>query len=369
MRRWGLCLMLAVVAGCATACGGQPAATPVGNAATSPTPLRTLDLAAAWPNAKPRSLDIWHMTDGMAFIARAITPDGKWAFGEALGTHLEAVGPAQVDRGSGQMTVLRRFTNPNAQVVSMAADDSWLAWVEGSLQPNFEDWSVFSYNLESHNILTLAAAPKPDGVRYPTTQSVSVSISHGVVVWSAADNYEGVYHVSVINADGTGGKAIASDARRPQIVWPWVMYDSKPTSSDVKVDLTRQNLSTGAIEHIKGPVSLSYFAYDGKTVAWVSGDAKELDFMPSLEATPEKLFAGNSLQFVSMNSRVIGWGEERGAFAYDRKLNAIIQLSSLSGLYPTISAGAMDWLFQPDPAAKNPLDNTVERQLDMNQLP
>ena len=47
--------------------------------------------------------------------------------------------------------------------------------------------------------------------------------------------------------------------------------------------------------------------------------------MASLEATPVKLFDGKSLQFVSMNSRVIGWGEERGAYAYDRKLNAVTQ--------------------------------------------
>jgi hypothetical protein len=367
MRRWGLYLMLAVFAVSAVGCGGQSASTPVANA--TPTPLRTLALATAWPNAKPRSLDIWHMPGGMAFIENAVSPDGRWAFGEATEANGARLGPAEVDRATGAMTILRRFTNPKAQVVSMAADDSWLAWVEGSLQPNFEDWSIYSYNLESHNILTLAAAPRPDGVHYPTTMYVAVSISHGVVVWSAADNYDGVYHVSVINADGTGGRAIASDARGPQIVWPWVMYEAKPTSNGVEDDLTRQNLTTGAIDHVKGPASLSYFAYDGNAVAWVSGDAKELDFMASLEATPVKLFTGKFLQFVSMNSRVIGWGEEGGAFAYDRKLNAVIQLSSLSDLYPTISAGAMDWLYQPDPAAKNPFDNTVERQLDMSQLP
>jgi hypothetical protein len=304
------------------------------------------------------------------FVEIAATPDGAWALGEALvpGAERKRIGPAMMDRSTGRVTVIRPFSNPLNQVVSMAGDDGWVAWVEGSLQPSFVDWAIFTYDRRNHEIRQVAAAPKYDGTHYPITAYVSLSMSRGVIVWSAVEAADGVYHVYAINADGTGLRVLAADARGPQIVGASVMYDAKPTTPGPSDQLTLQDLESGRLQKVTGPTSVSYFAYDGSAVAWIPADTNDIYLQSPIDAPPVHIFSGSFLQFVSINARLVGWGQDLGAFAYDRKLHVVVRLSNLYDLYPVISDRALDWVFQPDPAATNPFDNTIERALNVRDL-
>jgi len=70
-----------------------------------------------------------------------------------------------------------------------------------------------------------------------------------------------------------------------------------------------------------------------------------------------------------VNSRLIGWGQNEGAFVYDRKLKLVVQLSDLTNFYPTIGVTGIDWLVQPNPNASDPYSNTVEQQINLSNLP
>lgn len=325
----------------------------------------------AWPGVTPRSIDIWHMGGGVAFAEDAVTPDGALALGEAYvpGSSGRYVGPASVDRRTGKMTVLFTFPNPLAQVVSIAGDSNWIAWIQGSNQPNLEDWALYSYNRATGAVRQLAAAPKPDGVHYPNTQYILISMSHGVIVWSAIEGMDSVYHVYAITADGTGGRTLAANARGPQIIWPWVMYNTKPTQPGISDQLQLQSLESGEIRDIAGPTSVSYFAYDGSSVAWIPEDNRDLYLMAPIGTTPIHIVSANYMQFVSMNARLVGWGQDIGAVAYDRELHIVVRLSDLNNSSPILSDSALDWLFQPNQGASNPFANTVQNQIDIRQLP
>lgn len=272
-----------------------------------------------------------------------------------------------MDRTTGKVTIIRSFLNPDSQVVSIAGDGDWVAWVEASLQPSFADWTLYSYDRRTGQIRTLAAAPKP----YQNTPYVAISMSHGVVVWSAVESSDEILRVYAINADGSGLRVVAQNARGPQIVWPWIVYAVKPVAPGSPSHLVRENLQTGELKQIVGPSDVSYFAYDGEALAWIPGNTNHIYLQAPINSTPIELYPGNGryFQFPTLNQRLVGWGQDQGAFVYDRKLGEVVQLSNLYDFYPVMSDQALDWLDQPNPNAANPFDGTVWREINVSDLP
>lgn len=358
-----LCILgLFVIAGCSPASSGEhPLASSTSSAvAATSNPSEPVPFATAWPGVRTRSFN------PKTFIEIAATPDGSLALGDAIdGSTGIRLGPATLDRSTGKIAVLRRFSNPAFQVVSIGADDNWIVWAEGSLEPNFADWTIYSYGRRSHQIRTLATAPPS----HPNTPLVTICISRGVVVWSAVEAPDQVFHVYAINADATGRRVVASDAQGPQIAWPWVAYSIKPTSAGSASVLVRRNLSTNDVQHIAGPTNASYFAYDGTSLAWISSDMRDIYLDAPLDSAPRLLYSGRYLQFVSLSARLVGWGEDKGALVYDRKLRTVVQLSNLYDFYPVLSGGALDWLYQPDPHPTDPFVGTVMNQVNVADLP
>lgn len=341
--------------------GGQQSTPATSSSPVSGKPAEPVDISKAWPHVPVRT------RDSSTFGEVAITPDGRVALGQASPPSplSPPLGPAIVDRQTGELTIIRRFSNRYMQVVSIVGDNDWVAWVEGSIQPSFVDWVLYSYDRHSGQIRTLAAAPKP----FPVTPYITLSMSNGVVVWSAVMASDGIFHVYAVNADGSNLRAVAADAKGPQIVWPWVVYDVKPSAPGASAPLMRQNLETGDIRRIPGPTDVSYFAYDGEALAWISVDSNHILLQSPFDSRPIELYSGRYVQFPSINRRLVGWGQDRGAFVYDRKLHTVVQLSDLYDFYPVISDAALDWLYQPDPNAVKKFEGTVWRAVNVGDLP
>jgi hypothetical protein len=213
-RRIAIVLILAV-SSCSPAVAGQqhpkPSSPSPVNAPTATTPP-VIPLSTAWPHAQIVT------RSSSAFGEDAVSADGSTAFIQALQPdppHRE-IGPAIMDRVTGHVTLIRSLSG-RTQAFSVVGDTGWVAWVEGSIQPSFVDWVIYSYDRQAGVIRTLASAPKT----YPYTPSVAISMSRGVIVWSAVEASDGVFHVSAVNADGTDLRILASNAKGPQIVWPW----------------------------------------------------------------------------------------------------------------------------------------------------
>lgn len=335
---------------------------PSSGSSPSSLPTTAIQFSKAWPNLRPRS------TDSTTFVEGSIASDGSVAFGEARGgptPPYAELGPSIMDRSTGKIAIIRPFTKPNAQVVGIVGDATWVVWVEGSIEPTFADWVLYSFNRQSRQIRTLAAASKP----YPNTPLLNPSMSNGVIVWSAVEAADGIERVYSVNPDGTNVRVLQTNAVGPQISWPWVMYDTIPNSPTSHQTLIRRNLETGETQAISGPIDVSYYAYDGEALAWISGDTSSVFLQSPLDAPPTQIFAGAHLDFVSLNQRLVGWGQNQGATVFDRKLRVVVQLSNLVNYYPAISAQAFDWLYQPNPNATNPFSGTVYELGDVSKLP
>ena len=359
--RRAVVLVALVMLSCSSAASDEQPLPSAAPASPGPATPVLMELSTAWPHVPLRT---W---DSSSWVEVAVTQDGGAALGEALYSaepHAR-IGPAIMDRSTGKVTVIRAFTNPRTQVVSIAGDSNWVAWVEGSLEPSFADWVMYSYDRHSGQIRTLAAAPKTN----PFTPFLALSMAHGVIVWSAVEAPDGIFHVYAVNADGSNLRVLAANAQGPQISWPWVVYDEKPASTGSPATLARQNIETGEVLPIAGPADASYFAYDGEALVWISPDSQSLFLQSPIDSSPSLLASGQHMQFVSVNQRLVGWGQDKGARAYDRKLKVTVALSDLHGFCPVMSAQALDWLYQPNPSASNPYDGTVWREVNVSDLP
>jgi hypothetical protein len=196
-----------------------------------------------------------------------------------------------------------------------------------------------------------------------------ISISQGVIVWSAIEGTDRIYHVYAIKADGVGRQTLAANARGPQISWPWVMYDVQPTTPGIADQLELRNLESGEIRTVSGPISVNYFAYDGSSVAWITQDGNSLYLMALNGGVPVLILSSSHLQFVQLNRRLIGWGQFEGAFVYDRKLRIIVRLADTYLFNPQLSDQAVDWMVRLSPITASMSDNSVLKMVNISDLP
>ena len=370
-RVWTLLggLLLGVTIGCSPVgtgeqpSSGQSSVPATATATPEGTSIPVLNITQAWPRVKPRAVTV---AGGVGFSEVGIAPDGTVALGELVSGKGDPIGVATVTRDTGKATLIRKFSSPQTQLISIAADNDWIVWSEGSNQPDFADWVIYSSNRHDQAIRKLAAASRPDGVHYPSTPYVMVSISQGVVVWSAIIGIDKRERVFEIHADGTGFKILAKDAQAPQTVWPWVMFDTKPTGIDAD-HLTITNLQTGRVAAVPGPSGVGYFAFDGESVAWITQSYHDLSLMDiSTESITPIVRSSINLQFVQLTHRLVSWGQADGSYVFDRKLKVIVKLGDIHNVYPFISEQALDWSQYQSPEAQN---SAVWEQLETRDLP
>lgn len=350
--------------------GEQPSGQPSVSASALPTagsegtPIPVADIAHAWPRVAPRTINV---AGGLSLAEVGITPDGELALGELVDANGQQIGMATVNRETGVATLVRRFSDPQTQLISIAADKDWIVWVEASNQSNFGNWVIYSINRHSQVTRTLAKATRPDGVHYPDTPYVTVSISGGIVVWSAivgTDRRERAYQ---IGADGTGLATLAEDAQAPQIIWPWVMFDTMPRTSEAADHLTLENLETHQVVAVTGPSGVGYFAFTGNSVAWITQDFHDLSILDIGDGAIVPIVKNSiNLQFVQASTRLIGWGQVDGTYVYDRKLGVIVKLGDILNSNPIISEQALDWSQYLSPGSRS---SAVWKQLNVRDLP
>jgi hypothetical protein len=360
---------------CSPAPAGELASSSSPSAAASPTlgpssegtPIHVTDVMHAWPAVRPRTLDNWHLAGGVAFIEVGITADGNLALGELqVANGGQYIGVGTLNRATAEITTVRKFSNPQTQLVSIAADDNWVVWCEASLQPNFTDWVIYSYDRRTQATRAIAAASKPDGVHFPNTPDVMVWMSHGIVVWSAIVGTDQREHVYAINVDGTGLVTLASDAQGPQFVWPWVMFDTK-AANESSDHLMLKNVESGQQAAVSGPSGIAYFAYDGTSVAWIDSSQQNLSIQDVAGGPATSIVLGRPhLQFVQSDSRLVGWGQDDGSYVFDRKLDMTIKLGNLGLRYPIVGATALDW-FQSDSSGSQ--NSPITKQVNVRDLP
>jgi hypothetical protein len=382
----GVVFIAAIVAAC------SPTTTPVGSTRptvtptpqTSPLPLGApvVAMSKAWPGVQPISLDLWHLAGGLAFVPIVATRDGKFLIGSTIrqsAADQERQAFVLMDPASGAITQIKQFSNPAFQATYADADDQWVVWVEASEQPNFDDWSMYSYNRSSRAVKVIARALIGQNGRPISGPTVIPRIDRGTVVWPAVPTRVPLgTHADVFSADlGTGViRTIALDAVGPAISWPVVVYSQHVSDPDPnKLQVMAFNLQTGRRWAVTGVTSATYYAVNGDVLVWIDRNNAAVR-LRNLDGTQDEVLIDFSplgqgagfVQFPSINERLVVWSQTGGAWAYDRKLKVRLQLASDDPLgYATVNGLGLNW-FSVEPNAAQEINHNLKYLL-VSQLP
>ncbi len=314
---------------------------------------------------RPLDIDLWHLAGGLGFVPIVPTRDGKYLVGSTIrpGTQSDdRLAFVLLDPVNGKITEVKRFPNPSFQVTYADADERWVVWVEASQQPNFDDWSLYSYDRISRSVKALARAPLAPNGQPISGPTVVPRTDHGIVVWAAATKSAPLgTHADTYSADLQTGtiRTIAQDAIGPSLSWPFVVYSQHVSDSDPNLKLIALDLQVGRHWEISGVISATYYALNGDSLVWIDQHNSAVRLRSLVESQDQVIVdfsplgqGGGFVQFPSITERVIAWSQKGGAWVYDRKLKVRMLLAAEDPLgYATVNGLGLDWFYTKDPAS------------------
>jgi hypothetical protein len=330
-------------------------------------------LTSAWPGVRTTAVDLWNFAGGTAFVPVIPTRDGMYLFGAIIhptDQQDSSVSAELLDPITQQLTLVKRFPSPQHQVIAADADNVWVVWSEASLQPNFEDWTLYAYNRVTRAVKAFAKAATAGGKPVPGPL-VQPHVDHDLVVWSAVTAAEPVgSHVDAFEYDLRQGTTalVAHDAIGPAISWPIVVFNQHGSGTGAPpAQLMSLDVTNGTRSEIAGVTNATYFSIVGDTVVWIDEGNKSVRMRTlndSHDLTLVSFEGGISpgfVQFPSLNERIVAWGQTGGAWAYDRKLRVRVRLAAADPIGTAIVNGrGMYWFYSIDPTAMGRRNNGIQ---------
>ncbi len=393
-----LIVLLVTLAGCATQSPAAttsaipPTETPVPLPTATPTPIQInqtpLTMAQAWGSG--------HVTQfPITFGDRRFNPGGN--YGENTITNddqmcgniesaiiltpaqlLQAVqSVALIDLHTGVVTNIQTLS-AGYQVLSCAVTGPWVIWIQayGNTYESFQvNWKIMALNRQTQEVRLLDQSLLPNGQQAPAKILPYPSASNGIAVWTTfADNQGDTEAVSYSFAT-LQKTVLAQNASFPLISWPWVSWGDAN-----KQGIVFENLETQQQVFLNQHPTTT--AFNGTSFVASNADYTAITLYPSITSQgigPSYVVGqginGDFTQFPTLNDRLVTWDSNYSLFAFDRKLQRIVQIPGIFGNpYPYISNHYMVWgqaISQADVTASMhgaPL-HVIMYVIDTNTLP
>lgn len=381
-----LVAIFVVVAGCSgPGVAGKPSATatasPIPQPTMIPTPVEIsqvpLTIAQAWGNVQIASYPVT-MGD------RLFQPGG--GYGEDTVTDDDQVcgvikpaspnfdHPLQNVQSlvmfhlhTGAITPLQTLP-PGYQASSCAVTGAWVIWTQSygyTLESLQAHWKIMAVNRQTHEVRLLDQSILPNGQPAPQTTIPTPSASHGLAGWTTfADNQ--AHSAAVLYDFASGHKTLlATGTSFPLLSWPWVSWGDSTQRGIVFKNLETQQ-QTLLSDH---PTTT---AFNGTAFVAANAGYTSITLYPS--ATPDHLSTayivaksinGDFVEYPTVNDRLVTWNSNYSLFAFDRKLQRLVQFpGAITGSpFPLISSHYMIW------GQKDTKGHLLMYVLDTNTLP
>lgn len=316
------------------------------------TPLSNLpevDLTTAWgKNALTHDVPTVMTDNKHSFVYETITPDAQFVLGLVTNPNFgsEVSKVVLLNVANQQIDLVQKLTDPQAQIVGSAADNDWIVWSVATQQPNFGDWTIYSYNRQTHQISTIAKAPTAsDGQLIPGPLNLP-KVDHGIVVWSEGyvNKLSSLAVPTIIKSyDLKNGQQsiLAKNGFGPVISWPniaWTQSSDIPNTEvqgALKSSIVIKNLETSEQKTLRYPDSPRFFYLSGNTIVWVDAVGYNLYLSDTSDSVPQLIIHTTDtdiIQFPTVNERIVAWSSYTKNQVFDRKQNRLITLSNVESL-------------------------------------
>lgn len=373
MKSLGSCIFLVfvvILVGCAGQSGAvrsapkTPTLPALPTSITAPvsTPIEVnqtpLTQTQAWGNGHVSKFPITfgdrYFNPGGSYGENTITDDGQMCgniesaipFTDPAQLLREVQSIALINLHTGVMTTIQTLS-AGYQGLSCAVTGAWVIWLQayGATYESFQrNWRIMALNRQTHELRLLDQSTLPNGQPAPAKILPYPSASNGTVVWTSfADNQANTEAVRYDLA--TQQKTVlAQRASNPQIWWPWVSWGDAS-----KQGIVFENLATQQQVFLNQRPTGS--ALNGTSFAIADTNYTTITLYPSI--TPDQIgtsyiigrgINGDFVQFPYLNDRLVTWDSNQTLFAFDRKLQRLVQIDGITGNpQPYISSHYFVW--------------------------
>jgi hypothetical protein len=347
-------------------------------------PVPSISYTSAWGAQVPVDLISLEIGRDYFLIPQSVTPDGRFLLatsnfydrtGGPLVTPTKLV---MIGVGDHQATEIRATSPGDTQLYEANADDNWIVWTEAPKEPGFySDWIIYAYNRSDRSLKKIAKAPRNKDGLPALGSDGSASVERGMAVWSEAVPDTGDSPASVVKlADLATGevKTLGENGYIPTISWPnvaWLEVQGQQSQGQQSGDtrITVLNLETGAKKVLTKPQMPSGFAMRNGSIAWITQKSDRLiltDLDETFEQTIVTARGTELLEAPYINDRLITWSGEGRTQVWDRKLNALVTLTTGVVTRHFVSARNLVWITPLGPGPEDPKNIDV---LDTTLLP
>ena len=233
------------------------------------------------------------------------------------------------------------------QGLSCAVTGDWVVWTQayGITYGQFEqNWKIKALNRQTQEVRTLDEGTLPNGQVPPSMLLPYPSASHGIVVWTTFADNQGTVQAVQYNFDTKQQTVLGRNISFPLISWPWVNW-----GDSVRKGIVFKNLETQQMSFL--PTHPTTSAFSGTSFVSSNADYSAITLIPSI--SPDTIgttyivgngINGDFVQFPTLNDRLVTWDSNETLFAYDRKLQRLIQIDGINANpRPYISSHYFVW--------------------------
>ena len=259
---------------------------------------------------------------------------------------------------TGQLTQIHQLPTGYQEIGCVATGD-WLIWMEGygdTVGSLHSQLSIVAFNRQTQEMRQLDQGSSANGQSPQGAVLLVPSASNGYVTWTTIVDAQGDTDAVLYNLATQHKTTLAQHADHPALSWPWAAWDD-----GVQKGVVFKNLQTNQqilFAQEPGPWSLN-------SSAFVTQDANAtmITLYPALSNMSRSEIIGQSINgdFVQdpyVNDRLVTWDSNDTLFAFDRKLQRLVQIPVQGNPLPLISSHYFIWG-----------DKTSWHVLDTNALP
>jgi hypothetical protein len=271
-------------------------------------------------------------------VPLALANDGRSFFATVYSKGFSGV--ARITAGTGRLTRIKAFPDPNDDQASAAFDGRWLVWNEYHGFTNFDDFTTWAWDTRTRKVVQLGAAARGPTGRFWESPWRGPDVREGIATWVQGVGPDQLGEVHTYNL--RTGRDLVVRHGHPEgaflldhhvLVWPEASAPGVPTrmhaASAVSGAPARVPRALRALRNVTG------LQTDGRRIAYPDARYKSLWWSPSPAAKPYELVGTRHLDHVDnsvqVGGRYIGFGIEPRVFVGDTRTRRYIEVAAHGG--------------------------------------
>jgi hypothetical protein len=273
-----------------------------------------------------------------ALVPWTLGHDGRSFFASVYSAHFAGV--ARISARTNRITKIKAFPGPMNDQADGAFDGRWLVWHEYHGFSSFDDFTTWAWDSRTGTLKQIGTATSAPSGGFWASPWRGPDVRRGIATWVQGTGPDGLTAVHVYDLHRGRDSVVRKGHAQGSLLlaghlvaWPESPSPGAETRMYVASAVTGSRVAAPrALRSLRG---VSGLATDGRRIAYPNGSYKSLWWSPSLRATPQRIVAARSLNYidnsVQVGGRYVGFGMQPRIFVADTQTHRYLELSGRGG--------------------------------------